>query len=423
MGVAKAGNGGSGVERLTDAQVRNAKPDPDKAIRKLSDGRGLYLAVMPTGSKLWRMKYRIGGKEKTYSIGAYPEVSLADARDECTAARDWLRNGKDPVTARKVHRATALSEQQTIFAALSAEWLPLQPFSPGHRKHQQALLDNDLLPYLGKLPVAEISPAIALEVLRKVERRGALETAAKCRRLMSQIFRFAVQTSRATGDPAALLSGAIRTPDTKHRATVPGKDMPALFKAMAAVPAELNTKLAFYWLVLTAARTVEMRFATWGEIDGNLWRVPAARMKMRREHVVPLSIQAQQVLVRARAAHRPRRRRAAVSGVHPARRAVGKRPTCPPRPRGVLRPADGARFSCCLQHLGARGPRGRPRRDRSVPRARLGQRPHDLQPRHLLVEARDAAAGLGGSGDGVGDAAALTTRRAPIPQSRRHRFP
>ena len=298
MGASKAVSGGIGVERLTDAEIRNA--DPGKNVRKLSDGRGLYLAVMPTGGKLWRMKYRLGGKERTYSIGQYPEVSLADARRECGTARDWLREGKDPVTARKVQRAGALAEQATTFRAIAEEWLPRQPFSASHRGHQLALLENDLYPDLGRLPIADITPAIVLETLRKVERRGALETCAKCRRLVSQIFRYAVQTSRATSDPAALLAGAVKTPDTKHRATVEARDMPALFKAIAEVPAEANTKLAFYWLVLTAARTVEMRFATWGEIDGNLWRVPAERMKMRRPHVVPLSIQAQQVLARAR---------------------------------------------------------------------------------------------------------------------------
>jgi integrase len=289
-----------GVERLTDAECRSAKPDT--TVRKLSDGKGLFLAVMPTGGKLWRLKYRHDGKERTYSIGAYPEITLAAAREECDKARGWLREGKDPVVARKVQRAGVRAEQATTFRAIAEEWLAKQTYSAGHRVSQRTRLDEDLLPILGALPVAEITPAIVLETLRKVERRGALETAAKCRRMTSQIFRYAVQTARATADPAALLAGAIKTPDTKHRATVPAKEMPALLKAMAAVPAEINTKLAFYWLLLTAARTVEMRFATWGEIeDGKLWRVPPARMKMRKEHLVPLSTQAQQVLEAATA--------------------------------------------------------------------------------------------------------------------------
>ena len=130
------------------------------------------------------------------------------------------------------------------------------------------------MPLLGDLPIAEVSPALVLEALRRVERRGTLETAAKCRRVVSQIFRFAVQTARAQSDPAALLNGALTPPRTAHRATIELSEMPALFKALAKVPAELNTKLAFYWLVLTAARTGEMRFATWGEIDGERWARP-----------------------------------------------------------------------------------------------------------------------------------------------------
>jgi integrase len=298
-GASKAENGGIGVDRLTDAHCRVARPGA--GIRKLSDGKGLYLAIMPTGSKLWRLKYRHGGKERVYSIGAYDEIGLADARAKRDQAREWLRAGKDPTIERRVVTATARAEQATNFASIAEEWLARQPFSPGHLKHQRALLDRDVLPHLGALPVSEVAPALILEALRRVERRGALETAAKCRRMVSQIFRYAVQTARAKDDPARLLSGALKTPQTKHRATIPLTEMPRLFVALAAVPAELNTKLAFYWLVLTAARTGEMRFATWDEIEGGkVWRVPADRMKMKREHLVPLSKQAQDVLAKAR---------------------------------------------------------------------------------------------------------------------------
>jgi len=139
-----------------------------------------------------------------------------------------------------------------------------------------------------------------LDVLRRFEERGTLEMAAKCRRMTSQIFRYAASRALVTSDPAALLVGAIKTPSVRHRATVALKEMPALLKTIAKVPSELNTKLAFYWVLLTACRTGEMRGATWGEIEGGkTWRIPAERMKMDREHVVPLSTQAQQVLQRA----------------------------------------------------------------------------------------------------------------------------
>ena len=310
MGISKTEDGGigqngiesaaRGVDRLTDAACRAAKPDVG-CIRKLSDGKGMYLAVMPTGSKLWRLKYRHEGNERIYSIGAFPEVGLAAARAERDKAREWLRAGKDPTVERKVEKANASAEQADTFRLVAEEWLGKQQYSAGHRQQQRTLLDRFLLPPLGALPIAGgIKPATALAALRVVEASGALELAAKCRRMGSQIYRYAVQTSRAESDPFALLGGAIKAPDVKHRATIALKEMPALFKALAAVPAELNTKLALYWLILTATRTHETRFAMWGEVHGGQWRIPAARMKMRLEHVVPLSTQAQAIYKRAR---------------------------------------------------------------------------------------------------------------------------
>lgn len=292
------GIGGSrtrtGTDRLSDRACKAAGPG------KHSDGKALYLLVKESGSKLWQLKYRHGGKERVYSIGPYPDVSLAVARRKREEARDWLRDGKDPTVERRVTKANTGAQQAITFGLVADEWLALQTYSAEHRTAQRKRLDDDLLPNLGKLPIAEIAPAVVLETLRRIEQRGALETAAKCRRITSQIFRYAVQTSRATSDPAALLTGAIKAPVTRHRATIALKEMPELFKALAAVPAEINTKLAFYWLVLTATRTAEMRFATWGEIHGARWRIPADRMKMKNEHVVPLSTQAQAVLNLAR---------------------------------------------------------------------------------------------------------------------------
>jgi len=288
---------------LSDATCKAARTG--HTIRKLHDGKGLYLALMPSGAKLWRVKYRHGGKESIYSIGDYKEISLAQARLERDRARDWLREGKDPVAERRRLKAGVGSAQENTFEKVSEEWLAKQKYSERHRVAQRKRLDDDLIPVIGAIPVADVKPADVLEVLMRFEARGTLEMGAKCRRMTSQIFRYAVQTGRATADPAALLVGAIKTPEVHHRATVPLKEMPALLEAINNVPSELNTKLAFYWLLLTATRTGEMRFATWGEIeDGKLWRIPAARMKMSREHVVPLSNQAQHIL-QSTAALRP----------------------------------------------------------------------------------------------------------------------
>ncbi len=294
MGERKARVGGIGTNRLRDPDCRNA--EPGDTIRKLSDGKGMYLAVMPNGSKLWRMKYRHGGKERVYSIGPYPDVTLANARKERDAARDRLREGKDPTIARRVDKANVASAQGVTFRIVAEEWLERQSFSAGHVSATRDRLDKDLLPQLGDLPVASITAPIVLETLGRIERRGALETAAKCRRLAGQIMRYAIQTSRATADPVAPLRGALRTPDTRNRATIALDEMPQFFEALAQVPAERTTKLAMLWTILTCARTHEMRFATWSEIRGERWYCPAERMKTRRDHVVPLSHQALQVL-------------------------------------------------------------------------------------------------------------------------------
>ena len=260
----------------------------------------MYLLVKPGGSKLWQMKYRHGGKARVYSIGPFSEIGLAEARAERDRAREWRREGKDPTQQRRTVKAEASTQQAATFRAIAEEWLAKQKYTDGHRRAQRVKLERDLYPYIGDVPIATITPEIALNPLRRIERRGTLETAAKVRRMASQIFRYAVVTSRATSDPAAFLSRALQSPQTQHRATIPFSEFPALFKALRAVPAELNTKLAIAWVLTTACRTAEMRFAQWGEIDGKVWRVPASRMKMRREHVVPLSRQAMAVLNRAR---------------------------------------------------------------------------------------------------------------------------
>lgn len=308
MGASKPGGGGIGKDRLNDSECRKKTHlDEDGKRReppyKLSDGQGLYLLVQPHGARLWRLKYRHGGKEGVYAIGVYSEVSLADARAERDRAREWLRAGKDPIIERRTAKALGAAAQASTFRAIAEEWFTKmkREWSKVHQDAQRVRLDDDLLPYLGDIPLADVKPAVVLEALQRVEARGAFETASRCRIIVSQIFRYAAQTSRADSDPAALLAGALKRPPRVHRATVATKELPAMFKAIAAVPAEPVTKLAFFWLVLTAARTGEMRFAMWGEIEhGNVWRIPAERMKMDREHVVPLSRQAREILEAAR---------------------------------------------------------------------------------------------------------------------------
>ncbi len=316
MGVAKPHKGGigptgnrTGKDRLTDARARakNHYREDDGQLLvppyKLSDGQGLYLLVQATGARLWRLKYRHGGAERVYAIGIFPEVSLATARAERDRAREWIRAGKDPTVERRSARALGAAVQASTFGVMAEEWVTkmASSWSEAHRGAQRSRLDNELLDRLGDIPLADVKPANVLEALRQIEARGAHEVAAKCRVMVSQIFRYAVQTSRADSDPAALLSGALVRPAPTHRATISLQDMPDLFKAAQKVPSEAVTRLALYWTILTAARTAETRFAPWSEIEkATLWRIPAVRMKMTREHLVPLSRQAREILEAAR---------------------------------------------------------------------------------------------------------------------------
>jgi len=299
-GIAGAGRG---INRLTDAQCRAFKRDVKQYKR--SDGLGLYLLVKPNGSKLWQWPYTHQGKGNVYSIGAFAEVSIAEARAERDKARKWLRAGLDPNIEKQAERARVATQQGDTFAKLAAEWLTKQSaeWSEGHADERRRMVDRDLLPSLGAMPISDLesSPATALATLQRIEARGAHEQASKARIVGSMICRYGIITGRMTRDPFEHLGAALKRPPVEHRATVALGDMPALFEALAKVPAELNTKLALYWLILTASRTSEMRFATWGEIDADkLWRIPASRMKMQRPHVVPLSTQAQTALERAR---------------------------------------------------------------------------------------------------------------------------
>ena len=293
------GNGAKGVsrgiERLTDVACRTATPG--EGISKLSDGRGLYLAVLPSGAKAWRIKYRYAGKEKTYSAGIYPEVGLKAARGKRDEVRAWLREGIDPAAQKRAIRAGAAPA--ATFAAIAAEYLKAQAFTERHVESLNRILDRDLLPVLGALPIEGITTPAVLSALRTIEARGQLETCAKARRLASQVFRYAIATGRGANDPAASLArNVLKSPVVTNRATVSADRFPELLRALGEVPAELNTRLACSWVMLTACRVGEMRFSTWAEIDddGKTWRIPAERMKMKQPHVVPLGVQARQVL-------------------------------------------------------------------------------------------------------------------------------
>jgi integrase len=277
--------------------VRSAKP-ASKAVR-LFDGGGLYVEIAPTGSKLWRWKYRFGGKEKRLALGVYPEVSLAEARAQHLEARKILRSGIDPGEKKKVDRLVRLDPSQLSFGAVAAELLEL------HRKKNSALtmerngriVEKDLNPYLGHRAIIEISAPELLAVLRKIEKRGAIETAHRARGIASMIFRYAITVGKAERDPAADLSGALETPKVQNFAslTEPSEVAP-LLRALWGYEGSPIVRAALRFAPLVFARPGELRNAKWADVDleANEWRYIAS--KTGTPHIVPLASQAAELL-------------------------------------------------------------------------------------------------------------------------------
>jgi integrase len=284
---------------LSDIAIRAAKPGP-KPI-KLSDERGLFLLVQPSGGKLWRLKYRVAGKEKKLSLGCYPDVPLKEARERAGEARKLLAAGTDPSEKKRNDRLEATLKAAITFKAVADEYI-----AKSEREGRAAVtvgkarwLLSLLEPTLGSRPVDEISPAELLAALRKVEARGHLETARRMRSLASRVFRYAVSTTRASADPAMALRGALTAPvATHHAAILDPKGVGALMRAIDGYVGQPMTKFALQLAPHVFVRPGELRQAEWSEIDFNakVWKITAAKMKMREPHVVPLSQQALAIL-------------------------------------------------------------------------------------------------------------------------------
>ena len=287
------------TDKLTDPKIRQAKP-ADKPY-KLSDGGGLFLLVKPGGSKLWRLKYRFGGKEKLLAIGSYDKgVSLKKARDERDKARKQLVEGIDPGASRKEKKHAEREQIENTFRAIALNWAETYGahWTESHRARVVTSLEADAFPALGDLPIKEITPPMVLEVIRAVESRGALDVASRVLQRTSSIFRFAIQTGRATYNPASDMRGVLKTRKVEHRSTISQGELPEFLKKLDSYSGDPITKLALRLIILTFVRTGELRGARWEEfdVDQREWRIPAERMKMRSPHIVPLSHQALAVL-------------------------------------------------------------------------------------------------------------------------------
>ncbi|MBR9856247.1 MAG: tyrosine-type recombinase/integrase [Gammaproteobacteria bacterium] len=283
---------------LTDAKIRNTKPA--NKPQKLADGQGLYLEVRPSGAKLWRYRYRIAGKENVFAIGEYPTLSLAGARTEHDKARALVKQGLHPSHQRQAERLVNRTANASTFESLAREWIDKKApgWTPYYLRQVECFLAADVFPYIGKLPIRNVSAAHLLEIIRRVEERGAETVALLIRQWSSAIFRYAVATLRADHDPAADLKGAIHRPKVEHRKPLTREQIVQFIKALDEYGGYRTTVIALRLMLLTFVRTVELRKAEWHEFDLERaeWRIPAEKMKMRQPHIVPLSRQAVELL-------------------------------------------------------------------------------------------------------------------------------
>ncbi|EAB6566768.1 integrase [Salmonella enterica subsp. enterica serovar Sandiego] len=285
--------------KLTARQISTAKPT-DKPY-KLSDGGGLYLLVNPNGSRYWRMKYRYAGKEKRLSIGVYPDVTLAEARDKRTKAKRILAAGDDPSEVKQAEREAKNLAVNNSFELLALEWHEHKKpnWSSGYADDIMEYLRKDIFPYIGKKAITDIKPITMLSVLKKMEERGVLDKLKKTRQACRQIFTYAIITGRAEFNPVTDLAGALKTPKQQHFPHLMPTQIGPFIHAVNTYSGSKVTRIATLLLMYTSVRTIELRASEWTEfdLDNDLWQIPKERMKMRRPHLVPLSRQVKSLLL------------------------------------------------------------------------------------------------------------------------------
>ncbi len=297
---------------LTDTQCRNAKT-VDKPL-KLNDGKGLYLEVRPNGSKLWRYRYKINGKENLFAVGDYCQQSageteddakarregrrftLSEARSERERCRGLVKQGVHPSHSQRTEKLRRSIEAGNTFQAVAESWIKDhgKEWSDNYRRQIVQRLTGDAYPHIGALPIKDITPAHVKDVLKRVERRGSPASAKLLRTWIGGAFRYAAGELLVETDPTWPLRNTIRAPKTQHIQHLAAKEIPAFLQAVDGVQAEHATKIAAKLLWLSVVRTVELRCAEWVEfdLDAAMWNLPASRMKMREPHAVPLSAQA-----------------------------------------------------------------------------------------------------------------------------------
>lgn len=284
--------------KLTARQVDRSRPK-DKPY-KLSDGGGLYLLVNPNGSRYWRLKYRIAGKEKLLALGVYPDITLAVARQKRADAKKVLAAGGDPGQEKQEEKQEKEQAVANSFERLAMEWHTHKStsWSEGYAEHLLMYLKKDIFPFIGQKAITDISQVEMLNVLRKMEQRGVLDKLKKTRQACRQIFTYAIITGRAEHNPVSDLAGALKSPKQQHYPHLLVDQIPDFLRALSEYSGSTITRNATRLLMLTGLRTIELRASEWVDIDFDkgVWNVPAERMKMRRPHLVPLSTQVRELL-------------------------------------------------------------------------------------------------------------------------------
>lgn len=293
---------------LTELQVKNAHYNPDGQGNRLTDNDRMYLQLTPSGGKLWRLNYRFGGKDKTLSIGQYPEVPLAEARRKRVDARAQIAAGIDPGEAKKAAKRTQRLNAENSFEAIAREWHAkyASSWSDGHGARILRRLEVDAFPWIGGKPMATLTPPEVLDILRRVEKRGALETAHRLHANVGQVCRYAVATGRAERDVTADLRGALPPVQQEHMAAITDpRKVTELLRAIDGYQGTFPVWCALRLAPLLFQRPGELRNAQWIDIDldTGTWEIPSERMKRTKSgkanggaHIVPLSAQAISIL-------------------------------------------------------------------------------------------------------------------------------
>ncbi len=324
--------------RLTDSHARNAKAK--EKPYKLTDGNGLLLLVKPNGKKHWRYRYELYGKENMFAVGDYPQLGLKQAR----GIRDWARRlveqGKHPAQQRRADNLAGMEAASNTLETIAREWIGQSErrWTPYYLGQVRTILEGDVFPFIGKLPIQDVKPAHVFKILKKVVDRDAPTVALLIRQVCSSIFRYAVATLRAEYDPCASLKGAIARKPVRHKTALTKDEIAELQKKVDASNGTPWVRISIKLLLLTFVRPGELRRAEWSEFDlvKAEWRIPAEHMKKREPHIVPLS-------------------RQALSLLHELREICQRRPQLFPNIRDPKRTMSQTTMNRYLERLGYKG--------------------------------------------------------------------